>query len=317
VNTSGVLEMSRLQEACVKAALAGMQVLRPYQTGAAVLGSPVLKQDSSLLTVADGDSEEAILGVLTQLEPGIPVLAEESGLVGIDTSLADYTGDLVFLVDPADGTFPLALGGSTTTVAVSVYSRFKQEVVAAAIGCPATGRLYFSNEGKTFVRRYDTADWELKTQQLCRTWQGEPSSRMGIWLDVSHSFTRQDYLTGKQRPVLDEAQVGRLMEGLRRHGRMQMYGSNADHQRLVASGAEYAGACITTAVGGPWDLPGILLAVNAGGAAAGFRLETDHEGHQRLTKVDFLDALRCDLVVTAHSSKTVVLLADVLRGCIG
>ncbi len=308
--------LHQLQQGCVSAALVGMQTVRLFQTGVSLLGRARTKWDTSVVTAADEASEADILADLEVTLPGIPVLGEESGLYGFDGTVTEYTGRYIVLVDPVDGTSPLALGGSTSTVAVSIYDLWQCQVVAAAIGCPATGKLFYSHRGanETFLAVYDTATWEaLWERERCQVWGGLFNRRASVFLDISHGFEREDVLTGQKRQTLSDGQVVSLMAGLSGAARLQMYGSNAFHQALVAGGGEYAAGSVTSAVGGPWDLAGALLVLEAGGVAQGFQLEW---GGVALVTVDPLDALRCDMLITAHNSQTLEQLTNILTNAV-
>jgi hypothetical protein len=64
-------------------------------------------------------------------------------------------------------------------------------------------------------------------------------------------------------------------------------------------------ASVTLAVGGPWDLLGVLLVLNGGGVAQGYRVVRDEQNRfVGLQRVDPLDILRYDVLITANNADT-------------
>ena len=94
------MSVVELGAACFAAARAGAQVLREKYDQPRHIE---LKGRIDLVTDADKASEEAVLRKLHELMPGVPVLAEESGLHA-------GTGSARFIVDPLDGTTNYAHG---------------------------------------------------------------------------------------------------------------------------------------------------------------------------------------------------------------
>lgn len=108
--------------------------LEHFRTGVEVR----TKADHSPVTVADLESERTILQLLGERDPGTPVLAEESGLVGEP----DHRR---WIVDPIDGTRGFARGGEYWGPLVAYEA--DGEVLAGALALPARGEVYWAARG--------------------------------------------------------------------------------------------------------------------------------------------------------------------------
>ena len=130
-----------------------------------------LKPDRSPVTVADRESEAAILQEIRRSFPGHAVLGEETGL---------HTGAAAtrWIVDPLDGTRGFTRGEALWGPLVAL--EHEGEVVAGAMALPVAGEVYFAARGRgawlaaggaapTALRVSGVASWEDATLQL-----GEP-----------------------------------------------------------------------------------------------------------------------------------------------
>jgi 3'(2'),5'-bisphosphate nucleotidase len=120
---------------------AGREIMAVYETDF----ETIRKADGSPVTIADHRAEALIMAGLTQLAPGVPIVAEEQMEKGAMPRLRDA----FFLVDPLDGTrdFVERRGGEFT-VNIGLIDHGKP--VAGAIYAPAIGALYSGGEGKAF-----------------------------------------------------------------------------------------------------------------------------------------------------------------------
>lgn len=98
------------------------------------------KARNDLVTEADRGSETAILSFLAEADPGCSILAEESGLTGIETADTD-----LWIVDPLDGTtnfvhgFPhfavsVAVARGGALLAGAIYDPVKEDLFTAVAG---------------------------------------------------------------------------------------------------------------------------------------------------------------------------------------
>jgi myo-inositol-1(or 4)-monophosphatase len=121
-----------------EAARVGGAILRQYFGRLVGETDVVEKQPGDLVTVADRESEAAILAILRRHCPEFEILAEESGRQG-------DRGDWLWAVDPLDGTTNFAHGYPFATVSIGllyrgepvvgvVYDPFHDELFRGAIG---------------------------------------------------------------------------------------------------------------------------------------------------------------------------------------
>src|SRR5438445_3066624 len=126
-------ELLRIAEA---AALAGAAVVRAGAGRAR--GEVDLKGRGDYVTEVDRDSEDAIIAVLRKRSPDIQLLAEESG--------GDLTGDLVWVIDPLDGTTNFVHGFPAVAVSVALLSQGRP--VVGVVAAPLLDQLYRAIAGQ-------------------------------------------------------------------------------------------------------------------------------------------------------------------------
>jgi 3'(2'), 5'-bisphosphate nucleotidase len=107
---------------------------------------PRTKADNSPVTAADESSEALILGEVSRLLPGIPVISEEASA---RASPGSIDGDYV-LVDPVDGTRELLAGRDEFTVNLALVSAGIP--VLGIIAAPALGLIWRSAAGGSAER---------------------------------------------------------------------------------------------------------------------------------------------------------------------
>jgi histidinol-phosphatase len=96
------------------------------------------KSDGTAVTVADAESEAAILAVIRGAFPGHAVLTEESGMLG-------EPGTTRWIVDPLDGTLGFSRGGQFWGPLVAL--EHEGRVVAGAMALPALQETYWAGRG--------------------------------------------------------------------------------------------------------------------------------------------------------------------------
>lgn len=127
--------------ACVAAAEAGAEVVRQAHRTRAERGFGVdLKGPIDLVTAVDHAAETAIIECLQRLQPSVPILAEERGMVGGSRS------GCRFIVDPLDGTTNFAHG--FPVFAVSIAYEDGGEVVAGAVLDPVREEFFTAEAGE-------------------------------------------------------------------------------------------------------------------------------------------------------------------------
>jgi len=122
-----------LLEICSLAQRAGVEAMRFYNDRNTV----TLKQDSSPLTDADRASHELIVNALPRLQPGVPVISEESK----DATLAPNTLRF-WLVDPLDGTKEFLKGTGEFTVNIALIEHGRP--ILGVVHAPAIGLTYYA-----------------------------------------------------------------------------------------------------------------------------------------------------------------------------
>jgi len=95
--------------------------------------------ENDLLTNADLESEEEVLNYLSKSTPNISILAEESGLKGVEEALQ-------WCVDPLDGTTNFAHG--YPFFATSIGLTFRDLPILGSISIPFLKELYVAKPGK-------------------------------------------------------------------------------------------------------------------------------------------------------------------------
>lgn len=127
-------------QACVQAAEAGAAVVRSAHRARADRGFGVdLKGPIDLVTAVDHAAETAIVECLQRLQPSVPILAEERGMV------RGSKAGCRFIVDPLDGTTNFAHG--FPVFAVSIAYEESGEVLAGAVLDPVREELFTAETG--------------------------------------------------------------------------------------------------------------------------------------------------------------------------
>ncbi|TDD73894.1 inositol monophosphatase family protein [Actinomadura rubrisoli] len=100
--------------------------------------------DGDVVTELDTAAEELILGRLRAVYPGHRIIAEESGVLAAEDG--GSTADLVWLVDPLDGTNNVAIGMPVYAVGLALCAR--AEPVLGVVHDPVTGRTWSAVRGQ-------------------------------------------------------------------------------------------------------------------------------------------------------------------------
>ena len=124
-----------LKAAIEAANLAKVKIMEIYDTDFDV----EIKSDNSPVTLADKSADKIIKDYLKEKFPDTAFLTEES-----DDDLSRLEKDLVWIIDPVDGTkdFVARDGEFTTNIALA----YKHDLVVGVICVPATGELYYATK---------------------------------------------------------------------------------------------------------------------------------------------------------------------------
>lgn len=297
-----------LWEKCREATIGMMRNLRRYQLHEVEVGAGEVKADDSILTRVDtenGDIAERILGphFRTSIEDKTPGLGDQF-------SELDRTPNILALVDSVDGTRLIKLHMPGSVVIAAGYDEKLRIITACCIGDPLTGLIWEADEGRPTTRsRVDLTAGKVGESVEVQVWDGSLSRRQSVVLfDVSDEFKTDN---GK-RLILDDGQMEDFFVGVNRKTRTMITLCNGLNQITVADGGFGALASVTTAKGGPWDVVGVRLVLNAGGAAKAYRMTAQ----RHLEEVDPLDVMALDILITGNSSKSVGLIERELRSAV-
>ncbi len=95
-----------------------------------------LKRDGSIVTDADRAVEEMLRAQILIDHPGSVFIGEETD--------SPTEGDLVWVIDPIDGTAMYSVGGFTWTISIAVFH--KRVPICAAVYCPPVKELFFADK---------------------------------------------------------------------------------------------------------------------------------------------------------------------------
>lgn len=127
---------SKELEVAIKAALEAGKILEKHQETDIVRG---VKEDKSMVTLADTESEEVIKKIISESFPGHSIIGEE-------TDAVKGTGSYVWYVDPVDGSRNFA--HKIPFFAVSIALVHKGNILIGVIYNPATNSLFYAEKGK-------------------------------------------------------------------------------------------------------------------------------------------------------------------------
>ncbi|MES3032143.1 MAG: inositol monophosphatase family protein [Patescibacteria group bacterium] len=127
---------SKELKVAIKAALKAGKVLEKYFETEIL---KEIKEDKSIVTLADRESEEIIKKIISGAFPNHSILGEETGMT-------ENKSEYVWHVDPVDGTKNFANG--IPLFAVSVALAYKNEVIVAVVYNPAVNSLFYAEKNK-------------------------------------------------------------------------------------------------------------------------------------------------------------------------
>lgn len=260
-------------------------------------GGATIKNDGTLVTSYDTDSEQLASSILSDMAPTVRFRGEEGTRRGDDA----YAHELG--LDPLDGTRNFAVGATDATVLATVYDA-NHSIYGAVIGQPSTGRLYSAFSGKPTEGRLITPNGELGLTSIyapeVTTWQGGIDEKGQVFIDNNQPFPRrgQNTMTAEQHMDL-HGQLQRIGAGV-----LEL-GGNGAHQLSVASGGEKAAVAITTARG-VWEdtTAGLHLTSYAGGAVG-----TYNTVDGRIVPTDELDY---DIAIAANNARNLARVEEIV-----
>jgi myo-inositol-1(or 4)-monophosphatase len=223
----GLLDVGRA------AAAAGARVAMQWRAKAGALEVTEKAGPGDLVSQADIEAEQAILGVIRARRPDDAVLGEEHGRVG-------GTSGVSWIVDPIDGTTNYLYGRPDWAVSVAAVEATQGRILVGVVEEPGLGMITYARSGGG-------------------TWDPQGQKRMGAVRDLQHALVETNFGRGDQKTRAGDM-VGVLLPHVRD---LRRGGSAASALAQVATGRADA----VWAPGlSPWDCAaGILLVHEAGG----------------------------------------------------
>src|SRR3989338_2659030 len=130
------MNLSKQKKVMVKAAQQAGKILLKYYGRKT---TPRIKLNKTLVSKADIEANEAIIGAIKRSFPEHSVLSEE-------TPYEDNKSDFKWVIDPLDGTHNFLHG--IPIFGTSIALEYKEEVVLGVLGFPALNLFAFAEKGK-------------------------------------------------------------------------------------------------------------------------------------------------------------------------
>lgn len=193
---------------------------------------------NDIVTIADIEAEAWLAPRLLDLLPGSAVVGEEAVSRGEASTDLMASNDLVWTLDPVDGTLNFAKGNEDFCCMVALCHQ--QSVLAAWIYFPTSRKLFWASQGNGTWRKCVGKEYEqIKTSKV--------NSTAAI---TNRFFSRPD-LKEKREHILDELSPTQKTQC-------------AGHDYCRAALGTYAFVAMAKLM--PWDhAPGTLLVKEAGG----------------------------------------------------
>ncbi len=206
------------------------------------------KADHTPLTIADKKINNLLIESVERHYPDHGVIGEEGSYM--------EERDMVWVVDPIDGTAPYSLGIPTSTFCLALVNRSDGQPVIAVVYDPFLDHLYTASKGRGAYLNDD----KIKTSGA---------------KDLHHTYLAVNAFAKKVENGKVIIRPGKLMERIRREhgGKFLTFQSHVYTAMKVASG-ELVGSIL--AFGSPWDAAAASLIVEEAGGVA-----TDLNGANR------------------------------------
>jgi 3'(2'), 5'-bisphosphate nucleotidase len=201
--------MDPLLELALRAALAGgEQVMRVYADPFEV----VQKDDRTPVTEADLASERAIVAILTEAVPDIPIVSEET----VPEAGFSSPASRFWCVDPLDGTKEFIVRNGEFSVLIALIEHGRP--VLGVVHGPASGVTYVGHGKGTAMRRRDGGAFEP-----IRARAPSPDGIVVIH-SRSHENSRRLAEYFQNRPVVERKQCGSALKfGVLAAGEADLY----------------------------------------------------------------------------------------------
>ncbi|MDP3986951.1 MAG: inositol monophosphatase family protein [Nanoarchaeota archaeon] len=291
------------EEALVPAA----EYIRGAILGEVDLSGYLVKGDKTAVTVVDRRSQEISRPVIQRAFPQYRLNQEES-----EEESGNNDSPIVLYHDPLDGTGGFLMGGATPTIILAAYDSSRKEILACSTMEPSTGRFWFSSiEGGTLLKRfdYDSENFDSEEGRPLSVNSKEGLNGSHVLIDVDHGFERKTIYEEKRQILTSEGRRGisRAIEGT--GGKIASFYTNGGHYAYVATGRPTLVGCITTAIGGPFDVAGLRHVLEAGGAAQCYRINEE----RNLLAINSQDIEEADIVIATNNIGNLSALEDITK----
>ncbi|OBJ62805.1 hypothetical protein A9W95_07910 [Mycobacterium sp. 1423905.2] len=194
-------------EVAQRAAEAGARVALYWRENAEHLPIEQKTGPRDLVSRADRESEDAIVSVLREMRPDDGILGEERGAV-------EGSSDVIWAVDPIDGTTNYLYGRADWAVSVAAMRRDDNCVLAAAVAEPTLGLMTTAHHGGgTWAqgRRIHMSDLDSLARALIEVNFGRDDQRdaAGAMIDALAPHTRDVRRGGSAASALAQVATGR------------------------------------------------------------------------------------------------------------
>ncbi len=284
------------------------EFIRKRIIGEEDIGEYLIKGDKTLVTDTDKRSEEISRPIILSGFPELGLKQEETKGV-----LGNQNSPIKLYHDPLDGTGGFLIGGATPTIILAAYDSLAKEVLACSTMEPSTGRFWFSSRGNgAYLKRFDYHKSKFDSQdgrQIRVNNQGLNGSH--VLIDVDHGFERTT-LQGKKRSILTSEgrrELSRRIES--EAGKVASFYTNGGHYAYVATGRPTLIGCITTAVGGPFDIAGLRHVLESGGVAKCYIISSERELFYKGQDIE-----SADMVIAANNEANLNILEKILKDAV-
>jgi fructose-1,6-bisphosphatase/inositol monophosphatase family enzyme len=288
------LKMS--QEALGPAAL----YIRKAIIGEVDLKGYLTKGDKTVVTVVDKKSQALSSPFIRKAFPEARINQEEAEL---ETGNKDAR--ITIYHDPLDGTGGFLVGGSTPTIILAAYDNLAKEFIAVSTMEPSTGRFWFSAKGEgawEYVYDYAASKWKSGRTRMQVNKQQIGDGAI-VLVDLSFPFKRS-MPDGSKKWMLMSKGRGQFSDAVQSMGMKEYsFQTNGVHYALTALGRPQLVANISTAMGGPYDVAGMLHVQEAGGYIASLRVEETGKKRKLVVMKDH-DMAKAEMCIAANSKKT-------------
>lgn len=292
-----------------KSALApAASYIRNAIVGNVSLTQYLVKGDKTVVTEVDRRSQELSRQIILRQFPDVRLNQEEA-----ESESGNDSSPIVFYHDPLDGTGGFLIGGPTPTIILGAYDSRNKNILAVATMEPVTGRFWFSAAGQgAWINRfnYNSESFDSVDGTSIKVNQGRVEGSH-ILVDVSHPFARKTK-EGVLRQILYKQGRRELTNSIEDVGAKEAsFYTNGGHYALVATGRPTIVGNITTAIGGPFDIAGLIHVIEAGGQGCCYQIL---EGEERKLKrlENPLDIENADLAIAANNELTLETLEEIV-----